>query len=74
MITTDSTLVVVPAYGRDYRSKKAAIDDWNAGKDFRVTNYKLGGYINRADALTTTATSIQIRYKNQTMVTVIPNK
>jgi hypothetical protein len=29
-------LTVVPAYGRDYRSGKAALADWKAGKDFRI--------------------------------------
>ena len=32
-------LTVTPAYGRDYTSKKAALEDWNAGKDFLVANY-----------------------------------
>lgn len=27
---------VVPAYGRDYSSAKAAIADWQAGKDFVI--------------------------------------
>lgn len=26
---------VTPAYGRDYKSKAAALADWKAGKDFR---------------------------------------
>lgn len=27
-------VTVTPAYGRDYKSAKAARDDWKAGKDF----------------------------------------
>ena len=27
-------MTVLPAYGRDYKSKKAALADWHAGKDF----------------------------------------
>lgn len=28
-------ITVLPAYGRDYKSAKAALSDWFAGKDFR---------------------------------------
>ena len=27
-------MTVIPAYGRDYKSKKAVLADWRAGKDF----------------------------------------
>lgn len=27
-------MTVLPAYGRDYKSKKAVLSDWHAGKDF----------------------------------------
>ena len=29
-------MTIIPAYGRDYKSAKAARDDWNSGKDFRI--------------------------------------
>ena len=29
---------VVPAYGRDYKSGAAALLDWDAGKDFIISN------------------------------------
>ena len=29
---------VTPAYGRDYKSKKAALADWNSGKDFIIND------------------------------------
>ena len=29
-------ITVIPAYGRDYRSAKAAKQDWIAGKDFII--------------------------------------
>ena len=29
---------VIPAYGRDYKSAKAAREDWNAGKDFIIAD------------------------------------
>jgi hypothetical protein len=29
---------ITPAYGRDYKSAKAAKADWEAGKDFRISD------------------------------------
>lgn len=28
-------LILMPAYGRRYETNSAAMEDWNAGKDFR---------------------------------------
>lgn len=42
-------LVAVPAYGRDYKSKKAVMADWNAGKDFQIRDYRGDMYINKED-------------------------
>jgi hypothetical protein len=67
-------ITVSGAYGRDYRSKAAAIADWNADKDFRVRSMGMGGYVNRADALRTSAEHIHIRYRKDTMVVIIPNE
>jgi len=33
-----SYLTVTPAYGRDYKSAKAAKEDWNSGKDFIISD------------------------------------
>lgn len=33
-----SSIVLVGAYGRTYESKKQAVADWEAGKDFRIIN------------------------------------
>jgi len=33
-----SLLTVVPAYGRDYKSGKAACEDWETGKDFLISD------------------------------------
>ena len=32
-------LTVIPAYGRDYTTAKAARADWKAGKDFLIANF-----------------------------------
>ena len=44
-------LSVVPAYGRDYRSKAQVMAAWQAGKDFRIVSPREGGgtYVNRDD-------------------------
>lgn len=58
-------LHVVPAYGRDYKSQKAVLDDWNAGKDFLICNMfdpHDGLPVNRADALKAGYTDIQFRF------------
>jgi hypothetical protein len=33
-----SQLVVIPAYGRKYSTKEAAVQDWKDGKDFKIAN------------------------------------
>jgi hypothetical protein len=57
-------LTVIPAYGRDYKSKKAALTDWNADKDFYVATLGQEGYINRPEADAAMLT-IGIRYNQQ---------
>ena len=32
-------ITVTPAYGRDYKTAKAAKADWQAGKDFIIQSY-----------------------------------
>ena len=31
-------MTIIPAYGRDYKSKKAALEDYNADKDFIIAD------------------------------------
>lgn len=64
-------LHLVPAYGRDYKSKKAVLEDWNAGKDFEAVGITGSGYINKTGAQEQGVTSVNIRYKRLTQVTVI---
>ena len=33
------SLTVIPAYGRDYKSKKALLADWHNGKDFYIVTF-----------------------------------
>lgn len=68
------TLTVSGAYGRDYKSGKAAKADWEADKDFVVRG--LGsGYVNKSDVARMGEKAprwVNIRYKkNDTQVCVI---
>lgn len=59
-----SYVTVTPAYGRDYKSAKAAKADWNADKDFILqdsTSRYNGKPINKADA-TKAGLTVNIRY------------
>lgn len=59
-------LSAVPAYGRDYKSKKEVLADWNAGKDFLIQDMFKSGYVNKNDA--PKGATINIRYKRLTQV------
>lgn len=62
---------VVPAYGRDYKTVKAARADWAAGKDFLVADvfdqYD-GKPINKQDA-DRLALSVNLRFNRNTQIT-----
>jgi hypothetical protein len=62
---------VTPAYGRDYKSKKAALADWNAGKDFiinDISNRWDGKPVNKQGA-EEAGLSIMIRYDKLRKIT-----
>ena len=63
-------ITVTPAYGRDYKSKAADKADYNAGKDFRITDFFSGDdgrSINKEDA-EREGIVLSIRYDRQTKV------
>lgn len=67
-------LTLVPAYGRDYKSKKDVIAAWEANKDFLIQDISSphdGRYINKEDALTSNIPRVNIRYKSLTQICVI---
>jgi hypothetical protein len=39
-------LMIMPAYGRQYKTSEQAKADWNAGKDFKIVN---GPYLSIRD-------------------------
>lgn len=68
------TVHVIPAYGRDYKSKKEVEKAWAEGKDFLIQDMYSpwdGSYINRADAIAGGVRSVQVRYGNLRKVCVI---
>jgi hypothetical protein len=70
------TLILTPAYGRDYKNKKAVIADFENDKDF-IINDIFGEYaqydgkpINKSDILKQGTTTVNIRYQTLTKVLV----
>ena len=64
---------VTPAYGRDYKSKKAALADWNANKDFiinDISNRWDGKPVNKQGA-EEGKLSIMIRYDQLRKITKV---
>lgn len=75
-----SYLTLVPAYGRDYKSKAAVEADFNADKDFIVQDISSphdGRYVNRRDLVkfhNFSGATVNIRYKKLASVAVIKVK
>jgi hypothetical protein len=73
-----SALTIIPAYGRDYTSAIDAINDWVAGKDFRIADISCrwdGSYvdISQTDALLADGcTALRFRFNQLRDVTEIP--
>lgn len=68
------TFTVVPAYGRDYKSKAAVLADYEAGKDFLIQDMFSGAdgkYINKEDAVREDV-QLKVRYQKLTKVVFIP--
>lgn len=63
-----SNVTVLPAYGRDYKSKKAMLEDFKANKDFEHRNlvgFMTSGIASKEDFANDTAwETLQFRYKN----------
>ena len=56
-------ITLLPAYGRDYKSKKAILNDLNALKDFLVSH--TGKYINKPQFKELNNSSFNVRYDQQ---------
>ena len=67
-------MTLTPAYGRDYKSKKAAVADFNDGKDFTVrdiTSRWDGKPANKSDLQAAGVRRVQIRYNKRRSVCVV---
>lgn len=67
------TLTLVPAYGRDYKSKKEVIEAFNANTDFLIASFMHpydGKPANKTD-LVRECSAVNIRYKKLRNICVI---
>jgi len=65
-------LTLLPAYGRDYKSKRLIIDDLNNNRDFlESTSMK---YINKQQFKELNINSFNVRYDSQRKITNIKIK
>lgn len=60
---------LIPSYGRDYKSKKLLLEDFNANKDF--TESISGKQINSSEILKAGYKSVNVRYKKLTQIAVL---
>jgi hypothetical protein len=68
---------LLPAYGRDYKSKKAVEADFMADKDFIIADVSSmwnDKYVNRPQLIDAGVTEVNIRYCNLSKVCVLPVK
>ena len=65
-------LTLLPAYGRDYKSKKSIINDLNALKDFVISH--TGQFINKPQFKELNISSFNVRYDQQRKITNIKTK
>lgn len=74
-----NSATILPAYGRDYKSKAAVLADWQQGKDFQVIMplsepQHIGAYLSIRDleALKQYGiTHLHFRYNRQTQIHVV---
>jgi hypothetical protein len=68
------TLIVVPAYGRDYTREDAVLAAWEGGADFEnVTVGVRGRYVScRSPLAEHGVTSVEIRYADLRELVIVP--
>lgn len=70
-----NTAVIVPAYGRDYKTEADALKAFNEGRDFimcTITDRWVGKPCNKADLMGSEYTQAEIRYNNQHDLVIVP--
>ena len=56
------SILLTPAYGRDYKSKKALLEDFDANKDFIVHFTQRTTLINKSQIVSEGWAQVQFRY------------
>lgn len=64
-------ITLLPAYGRDYKSKKAILSDLNSDKDFLLSDVTRSGYINRPQLIEENFREVIVRYDGHRKVTSV---
>lgn len=67
-------MTITPAYGRDYKTAKAAKADFAADKDFIVADFfdrYDGKPVNKSDLINAGKTSVLIRFCRLTKITMV---
>ncbi len=67
-------MTLIPAYGRDYKSKKDVLADFDAGKDFQIADIfhpNVGGYATKQELIEGGEKTVNIRYKAMSQVAVV---
>ena len=62
------SVTVQPAYGREYNSQAAVLEDWNSGKDFRVAGTST--YVDKRSAIQYGIREVRFRFKNNAQLAV----
>lgn len=65
---------LIPAYGRDYKSKKEVEDGFNADHDFQIADMSSpdnGRYVQKSELVKAKIDKVQVRYKNLTQVVFV---
>lgn len=62
-------ITLIPAYGRDYKSKKAIIADLDNNLDFILASS--GQYINKSQLIEANMLNINVRYSRLTKIAVL---
>jgi hypothetical protein len=66
-------MTLVPAYGRDYKSRAAALADFEAGRDFRIASVgpDIGRYVNRSQLVEAGIREVSIRYARLARIAMV---
>jgi len=70
MKITENYVSIVPAYGRDYKNKQSAEQDFRAGKDFQIQHFNYPQtYCSIHDF--EKGVKVELRYKAKQSVTIV---